>query len=113
MSLAKSSTFQLEEETQWEDQGAGIQRQVFGYDDKIMLAKAKFEKGAVGTLHSHPHVQVCYVRGGVFEVTIGSEKRGIKDGDGCYVPPNIMHGVVCLEAGTLIDAFSPMREDFL
>jgi hypothetical protein len=24
-----------------------------------------------------------------------------------------MHGVVCLEAGVLIDVFSPMREDFI
>jgi len=113
MKPAVSNTFQLEDEIQWEDQGAGIQRQVFGYDDKIMLVKAKFEKGAIGTLHNHPHVQVCFVRGGAFEVIIGDEKRIIKDGDGFYVPPNVIHGVLCLEAGTLVDAFAPMREDFL
>lgn len=113
MSQLSSNTFQVESEVKWEDQSGGIVRQVFGYNGQIMMAKAKFEKGAIGTLHSHPHTQVAYVAGGVFEVTIGDEKRILKDGDGFYVTPNIVHGVVCLEAGTLIDAFSPMREDFV
>ena len=30
----------------------------------------------------------------------------------CLRPLNIMHGVVCIEAGELFDVFSLMREDF-
>jgi quercetin dioxygenase-like cupin family protein len=113
MSKPTGNVFQIAGEITWEDQGAGITRQVYGYNDQIMLAKAKFEKGAIGTLHSHHHTQVAYVAGGVFEVTIGDEKRILKDGDGFYVAPNVVHGVVCLEPGTLVDAFAPMREDFV
>jgi quercetin dioxygenase-like cupin family protein len=113
MSQPNSDIFQLENDVPWEDQGNGIQRQVFGYNDQIMLVKAKFEKGAIGTQHSHPHTQVTYVRGGAFEVTIGDKTTVLKDGDGFYAPPNVMHGVVCLEAGTLVDAFAPMRADFI
>lgn len=29
------------------------------------------------------------------------------------MPPNAVHGTVCLEAGKLVDVFAPMREDFL
>jgi len=29
------------------------------------------------------------------------------------VPPHVVHGVVCLEAGMLIDSFNPARADFL
>ncbi len=43
----QSDIFQMENEIQWEDLGNGIQRQVFGYDDRVMLVKAKFETGAV------------------------------------------------------------------
>lgn len=111
--MAQSSEFQFEQEVQWEDLGNGIQRQVFGYDDKIMLVKAKFEQGAVGALHEHHHSQVTYVDSGAFEMTIGNEKKIIRKGDGYYVPPHVVHGCVCLEAGMLIDAFSPLREDFL
>lgn len=111
--MAQSSEFQFEQETPWEDLGNGIKRQVFGYDDKVMLVKAKFEKGAVGALHEHHHSQVTYVDSGAFEMTIGNEKKIIRKGDGYYVPPHTVHGCVCLEPGMLIDAFSPLREDFL
>lgn len=110
---SQSDIFQIENEIQWEDLGNGIQRQVFGYDDRIMLVKAKFEKGAVGDLHAHHHTQVTYVDSGAFEMTIGEEKRIIRKGDGYFVPPHVIHGCVCLEPGTLIDAFTPLREDFL
>jgi quercetin dioxygenase-like cupin family protein len=113
MANSTSGLFQIENEIAWEDQGNGIQRQIFGYDDKVMLVKAKFEKGAVGAMHQHPHSQVTYVRGGAFEMTIGNETKLLKDGDGYYVPPNVIHGVVCIEPGMLVDAFSPLREDFL
>ena len=108
-----SKKFQFEIETEWEDAAPGIKRQVYGYDDKIMLVKAKFEKNAVGALHEHHHSQVTYVDSGVFEMTIGDEKKTIRKGDGYYVPPHVLHGCVCLEPGMLIDVFSPLREDFI
>lgn len=111
--MIESGLFQIDNETPWEDLGNGIKRQVFGYNDQIMLVKAKFEVGAVGDLHEHHHTQVTYVDSGAFEMTIGAEVRIIRKGDGYYVPPHVVHGCVCLEAGILIDAFTPHREDFL
>ena len=111
--VKQSHVFQVSNEIQWENAGPGIQRQVFGYDDKIMLVKVKFEKGAVGSLHQHFHSQATYVESGVFELTIGEEKKILKKGDGYYVPPNVIHGCICIEPGVLIDVFSPLREDFL
>ena len=40
-------------------------------------------------------------------------EKVLRAGDGYYVAPNLPHGCVCLEAGVLVDTFSPMREDFL
>jgi quercetin dioxygenase-like cupin family protein len=105
--------FQFENDISWEDAGNGVQRQVFGYDERVMLVKARFEKGGIGAMHSHPHSQVTYVESGVFEMTIGTETKIIRKGDGYYVPPDVLHGCTCLEAGMLVDAFSPMREDFV
>lgn len=111
--MIQSDIFQFEAEIPWEDLGNGIHRQVFGFDETLMLVKARFVKGAVGAMHQHPHSQVTFVESGAFEMTIGEETKTIRKGDGYYVPPHVVHGVVCLEAGTLIDAFSPHREDFL
>jgi len=111
--VKQSHVFQVSNEITWDHAGPGIQRQVFGYDDKIMVVKVKFEKGAVGSLHQHFHSQATYVESGVFELTIGDQKKILNKGDGYYVPPHVIHGCICIEPGLLIDVFSPLREDFL
>jgi quercetin dioxygenase-like cupin family protein len=108
-----SPVFQFENELPWEDAGNGVTRQVFGYDDKLMLVKAKFVTGGIGAPHKHPHSQVTYVESGEFEMTIGDKVQIIRKGDGYYVPPETMHSCKCLQAGLLIDAFSPVRDDFI
>jgi quercetin dioxygenase-like cupin family protein len=111
--MQNSGTFQLESKILWEDLGNGVKRQVVGYDEQLMVVKVKFDTGAVGALHQHPHVQVSQVHSGIFEALIGDEKQILREGDGFYVAPNVIHGVVCLEAGILIDSFTPQRGDFL
>ena len=100
-----SNPFQFNAEVQWEDLGNGIQRQLFGFNETVMMVKVKFEKGGVGEQHSHFHTQVSYVESGSFEMTIGGEKKIIKTGDGFYVHPNVLHGTICLEPGILVDVF--------
>lgn len=97
----------------WEDLGGGVSRQFVGYNSQQMMVKVKFEKGAIGAMHHHFHSQVTYVAGGQFEVTVDDQTKVLKDGDGFFAQPNIEHGVKCLEAGLLIDVFTPLREDFL
>lgn len=81
----KSDTYQIAADIQWEYAGDGIVRQIMGYDEHLMMVKVKFNQGAVGTLHQHPHTQSTYVASGCFEVTIGEEKKVLKAGDGYYV----------------------------
>ena len=109
----QSDLFLFGKSVEKEDVGEGVTRQILGFDDSILLARAAFEDGAVGYVHSHPHSQVTYVESGVFDFTIGSETQRLKSGDGTYIPPGIDHGAVCVEAGVLLDVFSPVREDFL
>lgn len=109
----KSEVFQIAKEMGWENPGPGIKRQIMGYDGQLMMVKVVFEEGAVGTMHEHYHSQATYVASGKFELTIGEEKRILEAGDGYYVAPDVLHGCVCLEAGILIDTFSPMSADFL
>lgn len=109
----KSNEFLLEQEIGWQPAGEGVSRQIMGYDVNVMMVKVKFENGAIGYAHQHHHSQTTYVAAGKFEVTVGEQKTVLQAGDGFFVSPNKVHGVVCLEAGVLIDVFSPLREDFL
>lgn len=112
MKLA-SREFLFGKDVPWEAAGPGIKRQVMGFNDQIMMVKVKFAEGGVGEPHDHPHTQVTYVEAGEFEMTIGGVRQKVQAGDSFYVPPNVLHGCVCLKAGVLIDVFSPCREDFL
>ena len=93
--------------------GDGIKRQIFGYNDSIMMVRVQFRAGAVGDVHSHPHSQVSYVESGEFDVFIDGEEMRLGSGDSFFIRPNLDHGAVCRKAGALLDVFSPVREDFL
>jgi quercetin dioxygenase-like cupin family protein len=101
------------DEVPWEITAPGIKRKIMSYDERLMVVKVQFEKGAVGTLHRHHHTQITHVESGSFEVEIGGGKKVLNSGDAFYIPPNVLHGAVCLTPGVLIDIFSPMREDFI
>lgn len=97
----------------WEPTGPGVRRTLVAYNDDLLLARVEFAAGAVGALHHHVHSQISYVESGEFEVTVGDEVRVLRAGDSFYAAPNVPHGVVARQAGTLLDSFSPMRQDFL
>lgn len=112
-SFGASKEFLKDEELEWEVVADGIKRKIMGYDDSIMMVNVLFEKGAIGTLHKHYHSQVTNVAKGLFQVTINNVTKVMKEGDCFYIPPHVIHGVLCLEKGLLIDVFSPIREDFM
>lgn len=111
--MSNSKSFLKAKEIQLEQLGNGISRQILGYNEETMMVRVNFEKGAIGTLHTHPHSQSTFVVSGVFEVEIDGETAILSAEDGFFVAPDLIHGVKCLEAGTLIDSFTPCRTDFL
>ena len=95
------------------DLGGGVQRRVLAYNEQQMIVEVRFEKGGVGSMHTHPHVQSTYVKSGKFRFTIDGEDVEVAAGDTIAFPPDIPHGTLCLEAGVLLDIFTPMRKDFI
>lgn len=113
MEALKAKEFVTDSGIAWEDLGGGLKRKIMAYDDNLMMVKVAFEKGGIGTLHSHFHTQMSYVESGEFEITIGERKQVLRQGDVYYIPPHVVHGALCLSAGMLVDIFTPMREDFI
>ncbi|AMN52155.1 cupin [Labrenzia sp. CP4] len=92
----------------------GIRRQVLSDSPDLMVVAFRFQQeGAEGKLHNHPHVQSTYVESGRFRFTIDGETFDVSPGDSFVIPSNALHGCVCLEPGTLVDTFTPRRDDFL
>lgn len=111
--MAESHVFVEAEAQEWVEAAPGVRRRMLGFNEGLMMVEVAFEKGAVGAPHSHPHLQVSYVAEGAFEMTIGDKVTTLKKGDSYMVPADVVHGCAALEPGTLIDAFTPARQDFL
>ena len=109
----KGEPFIVSSEIEWEKVDKGVERKILGYDDEVMMVCVRFEKGAIGSLHHHVHRQITYVQAGSFEVTINNNKKVLTQGDCFFVAPDLVHGVVALEEGSLVDVFTPARQDFL
>jgi quercetin dioxygenase-like cupin family protein len=91
-----------------------VTRQVLSEHADLMVVAFRFEAaGAIGAIHSHPHIQSTYVESGRFQFTLGSEERIVDPGDCFVIPSEQIHGCVCLVPGVLIDSFTPRRDDFL
>jgi len=99
--------------TPWTEVAPGNRRRVLVYTTELMQVEFAFEPGAIGAPHSHPHVQSSYIAEGRFEVTIDGHTETLGTGSSFIVPSNLVHGVKALEAGRLIDSFTPARADFL
>ena len=95
------------------DLGGGVSRRVLAYTPQLMIVEVNFEQGGEGSVHTHPHCQNTYVRAGRFRFNVDGESVEVGPGDTLAFPANIPHGTLCLEAGTLLDIFTPMREDFV
>lgn len=93
--------------------GPGVTRQVLADHPDLMVVAFRFNEGAEGALHSHPHVQATYVQSGRFAFTIDGKESEVGPGDSFVIPSGKVHGCRCLESGALIDSFTPRRDDFL
>ncbi|RKF18089.1 cupin domain-containing protein [Alginatibacterium sediminis] len=109
------SVFFLQDQTPWTELGDGIRRKIIATTNEMMVVYVHFDKGAVGTPHTHEiHDQVGYVAAGSFEAMIDGEKKVLQVGDAYIARKLVEHGAVALEQDSvLIDIFNPPREDFL
>lgn len=97
----------------FQDLGGGTSRRLLVYNEDMMMVEVAFEKGAVGSVHTHPHTQCTCVLEGAFLFTVDGVEHEVHTGDTLLFASNQPHGTVCLEKGRLLDVFTPARKDFL
>ena len=110
---AKQGMFVHHNNAELQDLGGGLTRRVLAWNDQLMAAEVGNEAGAAGELHRHPHTQCSYVLSGRFKYIVEGETVELGAGDSVVVPGGALHGTECIEAGTLLDIFTPARQDFL
>ena len=92
----------------------GAERRVLSYGGNLMLVEFRFPAGAASWEHSHPHEQVGYVAEGEIDFCMaGRAPERLVKGGSYYVPANVKHYIVTHAPTVLLDAFTPLRNDFL
>jgi len=92
-----------------------VKRKILSHQGGLMAVEVHFTGPTTDpAIHNHPHEQIVYVVKGRFEFDMNGEKTMMSPGDSIYIEPNVPHGALMLDAeGTLLDIFTPQREDFL
>ena len=78
-----------------------------------MVGRLHLAKGAVVPPHKHLAEQITMVMSGALKFTMGGKEYLVGAGDVLVIPPNVVHSAVALEDTDDIDAFSPLRLDWL
>ncbi len=78
-----------------------------------MVGRLHLSKGAVVPPHKHVSEQITMVMSGALRFTVGGKDVTVNAGEVLVIPPNVVHSAVALEDCDDIDAFSPLRLDWL
>ena len=94
------------------DQFPGVVRRTLVSGDHLTLVEIRIAPGAEVPEHTHPHEQAGHVASGRVHLRIGDLDRELGPGDSYLIPCDLPHQVRALDAATLIEVFSPVREEF-
>jgi len=99
-------------DSEWVAMTPGVKRRIREDGEALMLVEVTFEAGAAVPEHAHVHEQVSYVAGGRMMFTVSGKEVELKAGESLHLSSKVRHSARALEASTVLDAFSPPREDF-
>lgn len=90
----------------------GIRRRIVT-GEQVMLGRLSFPKGATVPAHTHPNEQITHVLSGALRFIIEGEEVVVRAGETLHIPSDAEHSAEALEETDEIDAFSPIRTDWL
>ena len=99
-------------DSEWVQMTTGVKRRIREDGEKLMLVEVRFEAGAAVPQHSHVHEQISYVASGRMVFVVNGQEMELNAGDSVRLPSNVPHSARAAEASTVLDTFSPPREDF-
>lgn len=78
-----------------------------------MVAKMLYKSTDFVPFHQHPNEQSGYFVSGKYKLKFGGEEYMLTEGDTYSIPANEEHSIEIIEAGEVVDVFSPIRQDYL
>ena len=90
----------------------GVTRRTLASGDRLTLVKIEVQAGHVVPEHVHSHEQAGTVIAGRISIRIGDTTSECGAGDSYLIPGDLPHEVTAIDDATLLECFSPVREEF-
>jgi len=81
--------------------------------DRMTLARFELKSGGIIARHAHEQEQVTNVLSGRLKFLVDGQEIIVGPGEVAQIPSWIAHEVHVLEDATVIDVFSPIRQDWI
>ena len=102
-----------EQENPWIEIAPGIKRRTIAAGDSMYQMRAELAAGSRMPEHTHPQEQIDHVIKGRMKLIVAGVPHELGAGDAFYLASNVPHGVETIEDTTVIDTFSPPRDEYL
>jgi len=102
-----------EQENPWIEIAPGIKRRTIAVGASMYQMRAELSAGSRMPEHSHSQEQIAHVIKGRMKLIVAGVPHELTAGDAFYLASNVPHGVETIEDTTVIDTFSPPRNDYL
>jgi len=91
----------------------GVDFEVLAIGKESMVTKMLYKESDSVPFHKHPNEQNGYVITGQYKLIFNNTEYNITKGDSYSIPANMEHSMVIIDAGEVIDVFTPVRQDYL
>jgi quercetin dioxygenase-like cupin family protein len=103
----------MKNENPWIDMCPGIKRQTVTTGKSMYQMLAKLEAGSTMPEHQHPQEQIVHILEGRMKLIVKGTPHEMKKGDSFYLAGNVPHGVETIEETSVLDTFSPPRDEYV
>jgi quercetin dioxygenase-like cupin family protein len=91
----------------------GVDFVLLSHGPESMITKMLYKKEDNVPFHKHPNEQSGYAISGNYRIIINNVGCEIGPGDSYSIPRDVEHSIEIIEAGEVLDFFSPPRKDYL
>ena len=91
----------------------GVEFELLSSGQKSMITKMNYKTSDFVPFHKHPNEQAGYVISGKIRIQFANYDQVIFAGDSYVIPENVNHRIEVIDAGEVIDVFTPPREDYM
>jgi quercetin dioxygenase-like cupin family protein len=103
----------MSNENPWIGLAPGIRRRTIAHGPTMYQMIAELEAGSVMPEHKHPQEQIMFIIAGRMKVNAAGASHELRPGDSFYLASNVPHAVETFEKTTVLDTFSPPRDEYL